>query len=383
MTRPRSTLVSLSETAWYHVMSRCVRRAYLCGEDQHTGRDFGHRRGWIARRARQLAGVFAIDVAAYAVMSNHYHLVVHIDERRARNWSDTEVLRRWRQLFDGPPVVQRATGGILSAGEALQVAALTATYRARLTDLSWFMRVLNESIARRANAEDEVTGRFWEGRFKSQALLDEKAVLTAMTYVDLNPIRAGMADTPEESDHTSVAERLAQLRQFVQTESPTGDMLPCSLEECPESGPAVASSGGAGIDVADVVVAIPRLRHERLLAQLAPQPLMPFDGAGRLCAAIPFVFEDYVELVEASGRCQHPTKRGRIGEDTPQLLVRLGIDAERFIACSAALTKHFGSAVGAPGQLVELCAARQVKYLRGMLAARRTFPMQAAQTWSR
>lgn len=106
MTRARSSLVSLSDTPWYHVVCRCVRRAFLCGEDRLTGQNFEHRRGWIVDRVKQLAGVFAIDVAAYAVMSNHYHLVLRVDAERASGWSREEVLRRWTQLFDGPKLVQ-------------------------------------------------------------------------------------------------------------------------------------------------------------------------------------------------------------------------------------------------------------------------------------
>ena len=108
MTRPRSSLVSVSDTPWYHVVSRCVRRAFLCGSDAHSGQSFEHRRGWIVERVKQLSGVFAIDVAAYAVMSNHYHLVVRVDAERAQSWSREEVLRRWTQLFDGPLGVQQA-----------------------------------------------------------------------------------------------------------------------------------------------------------------------------------------------------------------------------------------------------------------------------------
>ncbi|MCF1182337.1 transposase, partial [Marichromatium gracile] len=216
MTRPRAALVSLSDTPWYHVVTRCVRRAYLCGFDRLTGRSFEHRRGWVELRLRQLAGVFAIDVAAYAVMSNHVHLVVRVDADRAAGWSETEVLRRWRCLFRGPMVVERflspATRAGMTEAELDGVAGLIATYRTRLADLSWFMRVLNESIARAANREDGVRGRFWEGRFRSQAILDETALLAVMAYVDLNPIRAGIAETPEESAHTGIAARIAALR---------------------------------------------------------------------------------------------------------------------------------------------------------------------------
>jgi len=209
MPEPRYRQVSLEDTPYYHCISRCVRRAFLCGTDAVTGFDFSHRRQWIVDRIKLLCSVFAFDLCAYAVMSNHYHIVIRIDAEQVETWSNEEVARRWMQVFSGPLVMHQYLGNAdLTAAELAWVAELFATWRERLSDLSWFMRCLNEPIARMANAEDHCKGRFWEGRFKSQALLDARAVLACMTYVDLNPIRAAMATTPEQSDYTSIQERI-------------------------------------------------------------------------------------------------------------------------------------------------------------------------------
>jgi REP element-mobilizing transposase RayT len=179
-----------------------------------SGQNFDHRRDWIITWILRLADIFAIDVASYAVMSNHYHIVLRIDAEHAATWSVEEVLERWTRLFSGPVLIQRYLSDArdtMTEAECERVREIAEEYRERLMNLSWFMRVLNENIAREANREDGVKGRFWEGRFKSQALLDEIALLSAMVYVDLNPIRAGLAATPEESDHTSIQSRIGAL----------------------------------------------------------------------------------------------------------------------------------------------------------------------------
>ncbi|MBI3187725.1 MAG: transposase, partial [Gammaproteobacteria bacterium] len=209
MPKPRYSQVSLASTPYYHCVSRCVRRAFLCGTDTLTGQSFEHRRQWIEDKILVLARIFALDVCAYAVMSNHYHVVLHVNQQAACSWSMDEIIQQWHQLFSGHALSQRyARGEQMTSAELATLQQITSTWRERLMDISWFMRVLNESIARQANAEDDCTGRFWEGRFKSQALLDEVALLACMTYVDLNPIRAGIAHTPEASDHTSIQRRI-------------------------------------------------------------------------------------------------------------------------------------------------------------------------------
>ena len=195
MTQPRRELVSLETTPFYHCVSRCVRRAFLCGNDSLSGQNFEHRRQWILDRIIILSEIFAIDVAAYAIMSNHYYLVVRIDQDRALNWERAEVIERWYRLFAGHTLVDCFLAGeSLSAAERDAADVLVDTWRERLYVLGWFMRCLNEHIARLANAEDGCTGRFLgrsctscargirtslysRSRIKCQALLDEAALL--------------------------------------------------------------------------------------------------------------------------------------------------------------------------------------------------------------
>jgi hypothetical protein len=173
MTRARKELVSLDATPYYHCVCRCVRRAFLCGEDHYTGNSYEHRRGWIATRIKQLNAVFSIDTAAYAVMHNHYHVVLRVDVDKAKAWTIGDVIAQWSVLFTCPILIQRYQDNEqLSGAELDTVHVIVQEWRQRLTSISWFMRCLNEYIAKRANGEDHCTGRFWEGRFKSQALLD-------------------------------------------------------------------------------------------------------------------------------------------------------------------------------------------------------------------
>jgi putative transposase len=207
---PRNKYVQEGEEGVYHCFSRCVRRAFLYGFDALTGRDFSHRKVWLVARLRQLAAKFAVEVCAYAVMENHYHCILRTRPDIAASWSDREVATRWLALFSRH--CRKRNVQMLSVEDQIRILAhcpeRIAQLRQRLSSLSWFMGRLNEFIARAANKEDAVKGRFWESRFKCQALLDEAAIAACMVYVDLNPIRAGLAETPEQSEFTSIQERI-------------------------------------------------------------------------------------------------------------------------------------------------------------------------------
>ena len=298
MTQPRSSLVSVEDTPYYHVVSRCVRRAFLCGQDHLTGRCYEHRRQWVEDRIRMLSSIFSIDIAAFAIMSNHYHIVLKLCPDQSEQWSAQDVLKRWTQLFKGPLLVQKyLSGESLEKAEAKVVNTCVECYRRRLSDLSWFMKCLNEPIAREANKEDKCTGHFFEGRFHSQALLTETALLSCMAYVDLNPIRAGMASTPETSEHTSIKERIA----------PTLDLENAIREQMDQG-------------------VLQRF-------DLPVKPLIPFSGniINEEQQGLPFSQNDYFILVDMTGRIIRQDKRGAIPSNTPPILERLNISHETWL----------------------------------------------------
>jgi hypothetical protein len=132
MTRPRKALISLAETPYYHITSRCVRRAFLCGNDPYSGRNYEHRRQWVVDRIRLLSSLFAIDVCAYAVMSNHYHLVLKLCPEQLEDLDDDQIMERWCALFKGPLLVQRyRSGESLSAFERSTVSDIVEVWRKR------------------------------------------------------------------------------------------------------------------------------------------------------------------------------------------------------------------------------------------------------------
>lgn len=211
MATPRYQLVDNTTALSYHLVSSCVRRAWLCGYDKRTRKDYSHRKRWLVERMLALARCFAVEIDAYAVMSNHFHLVVHYDPKACEGWSSEEVATRWVDAF--PP---RERGAVVEERKPevreLMLGDLERLEKARRTlgSLSSFMKHLKQPIARRANEEDCCKGHFFEQRFYSGALLNEEAVLAAMAYVDLNPVRAKLARRLSECQHASISTRLLE-----------------------------------------------------------------------------------------------------------------------------------------------------------------------------
>lgn len=232
-------------------------------------------------------------------MQNHYHVVIRVDAKRASDWSDEEVCRRWGALFNVPP--------------ELDTRPFIPVWRERLFSISWFMRCANEPIARKANAEDECSGRFWEGRFRLQALLDDPALYKCMVYVDLNPVRAGIVEVPELSTHTSVRARIDR-------------------------------------------------RDSHLVAFV--------DQGTELHEPLPLRRDEYLELVDWTGRLVRPDKRGHIPGRLPALLERIRVGEGHWKREIGHYGKWYYRAVGSISALERYCGHLGQQWLKGMSHSR-------------
>ena len=377
---PRSRYVREGEEGVYHCFGRCVRRAFLHGFDPVTRRDFSHRKTWLVNRLRHLAAIFAVEVCAYAVMENHYHTILRTRPDTVAGWSDRDVATRWLTLFPR----HRDPGGTAIPPVELDICALAncpkrmAQLRQRLSSLSWFMGRLNEFIARAANKEDGVKGRFWEARFKCQALLDEAAIAACMVYVDLNPIRAGVAGTPEDSDFTSIQERIrAWQAETMTTASITG-----------EAGEDI-ESGSFGREIpmpehpGDISKPVPErlstLSHSVDGAVLSASWLCPIQSDSQRRGILQMTTAEYLEVVDLSGRMTRSDKRGTIDAELAPILLRIGANPDAWIETISCFGCKFRLAAGLLTHLREFADQIGSRWLKGVAAARAAFAQSPPQ----
>jgi len=329
---PRSDYVQEGEVGVYHCTTRCVRRAFLAGFDSHTGRDFSHRKQWIEDRLQFLASIFSVEVTTFSVMSNHYHVTLRIRPDIAVTWSNRQVASRWLTLC--PKRYRSKKKAKEPLQEQIHNLALCTEriteLRKRLGSLSWFMRCLNEYIARAANKEDDVKGRFWESRFKCQALLDYAAIAGGMVYIDLNPIRAGIAQTPENSDFTGIQHRIRIWKQ--KTSSADRSSLSGSW-------------------------------------------LCPISSEDGYLGILPMSEEEYFTLVDRSGRLLRSGKRGAIDADLAPILERIGAKPERWSETISSFEDKFRLAAGMLNSIRKFADQLGKRWFTGLSASRQIFEL--------
>jgi hypothetical protein len=303
---PRSKLVDPAVSRWYHCISRTVRQAFLLQEDPEA---FFNRKKWIENRLEELDTLFAVSVGGFSVMDNHMHLLVRLDPEVAAAWSDEEVVRRWFVLYPPrgsnrkplPPAKAK-----LRREEKLRDAKWVARARERLSSLSWFMKCLKEPLARLINKAEKCTGAFFEGRFKSIAILDEPALLAVCSYIDLNPVAAGIAAVPEQSEHTSVKKRVEHVRGLGRIKD-----LQAAL-----SGSVAGSKASQ------------KLEEELWLIPIEDRRRLDSEREGMLES---FTLGNYLMLVEYSGRLIRQGKAS-ISAEIADIFDRLGSTAQEWQA---------------------------------------------------
>ena len=340
----------------YHCFNRIVRRSFLCGYDSYTGKDYSYRREWLYQRLKYLAGYFAIDVLAYAILSNHYHLVLRNRPDEVEAMDDRTVVKNWLRICPKSQKQADGTAGPPTEPEIqyeLKRPGRVAELRNRLSNPSWLIRQLSQYMGIRCNAEDEVTGHFWESRFGMTRLLDEEAVLACLAYVDLNPIRAHLIDSLEDYPYVSIGERLRTLDdRAIDTSS---WLTPIAL--------AGETSGGP------VTVAGHR-RREELAETLREQTRRPAQPLG----CLPIGLEQYAELLRWLAGSKRSAGASSCGKEAdgqesarsgPQIVLQLGLDPKEF----AGLVNHFGNrfytAAGSPASLRREAARRGKRRLNG------------------
>ena len=361
---PRKSYVKDDEIGVYHCFSRCVRRAFLCGYDFVAQRDYSHRKTWVVDRLRQLAAIFAIDVCAYAIMENHEHTILRTRPDIVATWSNREVAIRWLTLF---PHYCRKKNAVEPPGEN-QISALAmrrkriAELRKRLSSLSWFMGRLNEYVARAANKEDDVKGRFWESRYKCVRLLDDAAITACMVYVDLNPVRAGLAASPEESDFTSIQERIRAWYKGI---------------------PAQSCATGNDMQKLNEISGISTVVPEHIPVD-SPTPsaewLCPIQSNSERRGILKITEAEYFDLVDISGRMLRSVKRDAVDVDLVPILPRIGIQPGGWLDTISCFGSRFRLAAGLLPSLRRFANQIGRRWLIGVSAARVAFAPSRPQS---
>jgi hypothetical protein len=356
MTVARKTIYLNRTEGVYHCISRCVRRAFLCGVDGYSGRSYDHRKSWIKDRLKELSEIFAVDVCGYSVMSNHLHIVLRNRPDLWQKWDDADVASRWLKLFPRKikSVAVEGEGIVELSAEEQLIADKERLFvlRERLGDISWFMRCLNESIARKANKEDKCSGRFWEGQFKCIALLDEAAELACMAYVDLNPVRAKIVDSPEESDFTSVKDRIdtkvskekiKKLKQRHIQMKKNGKKLTRRQEKIIEE----------------------EKKKSELDKWLNPIGITHYKSKDRRKGFLSIKLNEYLELIDWTGRAIKSGKRGSIPNHLKPILTRLNVDVDNWINTVLSFGSLFYRVVGTIESIVEKAKQAGQNFFKG------------------
>ena len=352
---------------WVHCVSRCVRRAYLCGDG------YEHRKEFVEKRLQLLAEHAAVEMGAYSVMSNHFHVVLRMRRDLSAGWTAEDIAQRWLTLF--PNKFSWNEAGTAPSPEAVASAArgsMIEEWRYRLTDLGWMMKALKETLSRRFNREDRCGGAFWEGRFKSTVLKDQPALIACMVYADLNPIRAKMADSPEASSHTAIQKRILarqgfsaakQLHATKKNAAKEGDKAQETLVACGLRSDAKHMEDGLWLTP---------LARCTVLPSATLNGLASLNDDGRLSGSreygYPMSPEEYITLVDLTGRIIRSDKRGAIPAELKPILDRLDIAVADWIKIMTGWRQFLGRLIGSAATRINAASHYGLNWIQNRCA---------------
>jgi hypothetical protein len=354
----RVEVFAADEIAIVHVMNRTVRRCFLFGFDSVSGKNYDHRKQWIDDQLRQQAMYFGIDLLSYSILSNHFHVMLRSRPDIVREWSDNEVARRWLMLCPRLRDEQRRPiePTEFEINRIVNNPQKLAAIRNRLSDISWWMRLLSQHIAQRANREDGEIGKFFQARYRAVRMLDETATLACSAYVDLNPVRARQARTVDTSDYTS-----AQLR--------ARDLQARSVSPPVDSAVNPAASATTEFPSDGNPSATMSLDNARHLAPIDLQegtttPGPDAHAGGDRCSNkgfLPMSTEQYLELLNWTARRVVHDKSELTPPQVVSLLQRSGLSDETWCGLVRDFGRLFSLVAGKPHQIETYRPARRAE----------------------
>ena len=318
MTRKnRSEQINESTVGIYHISDRCVRGAFLINKKKGSHESDDDRRDWLHERLVSLAEYFLIDIIAFAILCNHMHLILRNRPDLVEKMSNEEVIRAWWGI--SPTYRRNKQPGRLTPKRLrrlLQDQDHIRECRERLSSISWFMRYLKHPLALLANDKDKTSGHFWQARFHCRPLDSLEELLTAMVYVDLNPIRAGMANSVADSRYTSAFNRVESAKRRRNLQKRNTKQAARELKRAAKRDEALERSD-------EWLTPIQMDESDAGLQMHSPKPTSPRKRASDR-GLFSMETKRYLMLVDFVGRVEHQGKRGKIPADVPRLLDQLG-----------------------------------------------------------
>ncbi len=344
----RAEVIDPNEINVVHVIHRTVRRCFLLGYDRESGKNFDHRKDWIENLLARFAAQFGIDLLCYSILSNHYHLILRTRPDVVATWNDTEVARRWLTIC--PP---RKVNGQPAAPTEAELNSIRCCptklteIRQRLSSVSWWMRLLGQRTAQQANREEGEAGRFWQDRYRAIRLIDEESLVACAAYVDLNPIRAAVAETLETSNHSSVQRRIVALQQVsnenASSTQPRRDAFLANLFLDETDGAAGSITSASGLRCSDK-------------------------------GFLPLRINSYLELLDWTARRIAAGKQGTTPAEMPPILQRLGLEASNWHELVCSFEQNFIHVAGRCDRVTVMRSHQTHRRFRLRPAARMLLP---------